>query len=490
MFFIGGLMILAVRAELFQPGLQLMKPEFYNQLIGNHALIMIFGALMPAATGFTNWMIPLQIGAPDMALPRINNWGFWLLPPAALLLIMPFILALFGVGDGAAGAGWTFYTPLSIQGGIGVDFAIFAIHTLGVSSILGSINVIVTIFNMRAPGMTLMKMPIFAWGWLVTAFLLVATLPVLAGAVTMILTDRHFGTHFFDAAGGGDPILYQHLFWFFAHPEVYIVLLPIWGFMPDILQAFTRKPVFGYKAQVYSLIAIGILALVVWAHHFFTAGMPIPALAYFMYATMSISLPLAVLFFCWIANLWKGSMTFETPMLWSIGFIFVFTMGGFTGLICAMAPIDIMIQDTYYVVAHFHYVLVAGSLFALFAGFYYWAPKWTGFMVNEFRGKVHFWGSMIFFNLTFFPMHFLGLAGMPRRYADYPVQFADFNAVASIGGLGFGLMQVYFLLFVVLPTYRGGKKAEAQAWENAQGLEWTVPSPAPFHTFETPPTVK
>ena len=278
MFFVGGIMILGVRAELFQPGLQLMKPEFYNQLIGNHALIMIFAALMPAATGFANWMIPLQIGAPDMALPRINNWGFWLLPVAATLLILPFILALFGVGDGGAATGWTLYAPLSVQGGMGVDFAIFAIHILGVSSVLGSINVIVTIFNMRAPGMTLMKMPLFAWGWLITAFLLVATIPVLAGAVTMLLTDRHFGTHFFDAAGGGDPILFQHLFWFFGHPEVYILLLPVWGFMPQILQTFSRKPIFGYKAQVFSLIAIGILSLVVWAHHFLTAGMPVPAL--------------------------------------------------------------------------------------------------------------------------------------------------------------------------------------------------------------------
>ena len=321
MFLLGGIMILGVRAELFQPGLQLVKPEFFNQLIGVHALIMIFAALMPAATGFANWMLPLQIGAPDMALPRLNNWGFWLLPPAAILLTLPFTLALFGIGDGAIATGWTFYAPLPVQGGIGVDFAIFAVHLLGVSSVLGSINVIVTILNMRAPSMTLMKMPMFAWSWLVTAFLLIATIPVLAGAVTMLLTDRHFGTHFFDAAGGGDPILFQHLFWFFGHPEVYIVLLPVWGFMPQILQTFSRKPMYGYKAQVYSLWAIGILALVVWAHHFFTVGMPTPALLYFMYSTMSISLPLAVLFFCWIATIWKGSITFETPMLFAIGWI-------------------------------------------------------------------------------------------------------------------------------------------------------------------------
>ena len=359
MFLLGGIMILGVRAELFQPGLQLVKPEFFNQLIGVHALIMIFAALMPAATGFANWMLPLQIGAPDMALPRLNNWGFWLLPPAAILLTLPFTLALFGIGDGAIATGWTFYAPLSVQGGIGVDFAIFAVHLLGVSSVLGSINVIVTILNMRAPGMTLMKMPMFAWSWLVTAFLLIATIPVLAGAVTMLLTDRHFGTHFFDAAGGGDPILFQHLFWFFGHPEVYIVLLPVWGFMPQILQTFSRKPMYGYKAQVYSLWAIGILALVVWAHHFFTVGMPVPALLYFMYSTMSISLPLAVLFFCWIATIWKGSLTFETPMLFAIGWIVLFGIGGLTGLVLADVAADAQYHHTYFVVAHFHYTLFA-----------------------------------------------------------------------------------------------------------------------------------
>jgi cytochrome c oxidase subunit 1 len=407
------------------------------------------------------------------------------MPVAASLL-----LSSFFVPGGATAAGWTLYAPLSVQMGPGMDMAIFAVHLMGASSIMGSINIIVTILNMRAPGMTLMKMPMFCWTWLITAYLLIAVMPVLAGAITMVLTDRHFGTSFFSAAGGGDPVMYQHIFWFFGHPEVYIMILPAFGIISEVIPTFARKRLFGYSSMVYATGSIAILSFIVWAHHMFATGMPVTGQLFFMYATMLIAVPTGVKIFNWVATMWQGSMTFETPMLWSIGFIFVFTMGGFTGLICAMAPIDIMIQDTYYVVAHFHYVLVAGSLFALFAGFYYWAPKWTGFMVNEFRGKVHFWGSMIFFNLTFFPMHFLGLAGMPRRYADYPVQFADFNAVASIGGLGFGLMQVYFLLFVVLPTYRGGKKAEAQAWENAQGLEWTVPSPAPFHTFETPPTVK
>ena len=440
---------------------------------------------MPAFVGFANYMIPLQVGASDMAFARMNNFSFWIMPVAASLL-----LSSFFVPGGATAAGWTLYAPLSVQMGPGMDMAIFAVHLMGASSIMGSINIIVTILNMRAPGMTLMKMPMFCWTWLITAYLLIAVMPVLAGAITMVLTDRHFGTSFFSAAGGGDPVMYQHIFWFFGHPEVYIMILPAFGIISEVIPTFARKKLFGYSSMVYATGSIAILSFIVWAHHMFATGMPVTGQLFFMYATMLIAVPTGVKIFNWVATMWKGSMTFETPMLWSIGFIFVFTMGGFTGLMCAMAPIDIMIQDTYYVVAHFHYVLVAGSLFALFAGFYYWAPKWTGFMVNEFRGKVHFWGSMIFFNLTFFPMHFLGLAGMPRRYADYPVQFADFNAVASIGGLGFGLMQVYFLLFVVLPTYRGGKKAEAQAWENAQGLEWTVPSPAPFHTFETPPTVK
>jgi cytochrome c oxidase subunit 1 len=419
-----------------------------------------------------------------MAFARMNNFSFWIMPVAATLL-----LSSFFVPGGATAAGWTLYAPLSVQMGPGMDMAIFAVHLMGASSIMGSINIIVTILNMRAPGMTLMKMPMFCWTWLITAYLLIAVMPVLAGVITMVLTDRHFGTSFFSAAGGGDPVMYQHIFWFFGHPEVYIMILPAFGIISEVIPTFSRKTLFGYSSMVYATGSIAILSFIVWAHHMFATGMPVTGQLFFMYATMLIAVPTGVKIFNWVATMWKGSMTFETPMLWSIGFIFVFTIGGFTGLMCAMAPIDIMIQDTYYVVAHFHYVLVAGSLFALFAGFYYWAPKWTGFMVNEFRGKVHFWASMIFFNITFFPMHFLGLAGMPRRYADYPVQFADFNAVASIGALGFGLAQVYFLVFVVLPTYRGGQKAADKPWDGAKGLEWTVPSPAPFHTFETPPKV-
>ena len=482
----GGVMALGIRLELFQPGVQFFRPEFFNQLTTMHGLVMVFGAIMPAFVGFANWMVPLQIGASDMAFARMNNFSFWILPVAALLLFGSFL-----VPGGAPSGGWTIYAPLSLQMGPGMDMAIFALHLLGASSIMGSINIIVTILNMRAPGMTLMKMPMFCWTWLITAYLLIAVMPVLAGAITMVLTDRHFGTSFFSAVGGGDPVMFQHIFWFFGHPEVYIMILPAFGIVSEIVPVFSRKTLFGYSSMVYATSSIAILSFIVWAHHMFTTGMPVTGQLFFMYATMLIAVPTGVKIFNWVATMWKGSMTFETPMLWAIGFIFVFTMGGFTGLILALAPIDIGVQDTYYVVAHFHYVLVAGSLFAMFAGFYYWCPKWTGYMASEARGKIHFWTSMIFFNLTFFPMHFLGLAGMPRRYADYPTQFADFNAIASIGALGFGLSQVYFLLFVVMPAYRGqGQKAAMNPWEGAKGLEWTIPSPAPHHTFETPPSAE
>jgi cytochrome c oxidase subunit 1 len=394
----------------------------------------------------------------------------------------------FFMPGGAPAAGWTLYAPLSLQMGPSMDAGIFALHILGASSIMGSINIIVTILNMRAPGMTLMKMPLFCWTWLITAYLLIAVMPVLAGAITMTLTDRHFGTSFFTAAGGGDPVMYQHIFWFFGHPEVYIMILPAFGIVSAIIPTFARKRLFGYTSMVYATASIAILSFIVWAHHMYATGMPVTGQLFFMYATMLIAVPTGVKIFNWIATMWRGSMTFETPMLWAVGFIFVFTIGGFTGLILAMAPIDIQLQDTYYVVAHFHYVLVAGSLYALFAGVYYWGPKWTGVMYSEVRGKIHFWGSLIFFNVTFFPMHFLGLAGMPRRYADYPMQFADFNALASIGAFGFGFMQVYFFVFVVIPMMRGiGVKASQKPWEAAEGLEWEIPSPAPFHTFETPP---
>ncbi len=485
MFLAGGVMALTIRAELFQPGLQVVEPELFNQLTTLHGLVMVFGAIMPAFVGFANWMIPMMIGASDMAFARMNNWSFWLLPPAAILLI-----ASFFVPGGATAAGWTLYPPLSIQMGMGMDMAIFAIHIMGISSIMGAINIVVTVLNMRAPGMTMMKMPLFCWTWLITAYLLIAVMPVLAGAVTMLLTDRHFGTSFFNAAGGGDPVLYQHIFWFFGHPEVYIMILPAFGIVSQIIPAFARKPLFGYASMVYATASIAILSFVVWAHHMFTTGMPLAGQLFFMYATLLIAVPTGVKVFNWVATMWRGSMTFETPMLWATGFIFVFTMGGFTGLICAIAPIDIQIHDTYYVVAHFHYVLVAGSLFSLYAGAYYWLPKWTGRMPDERIGKLHFWASLIFFNITFFPMHFLGLAGMPRRVPDYALQFADFNMMASIGAFGFGLSQLIFLWVVIKAARGGGEKAPARSWEGAEGLEWTVPSPAPHHTFEEAPVVK
>ncbi len=479
----GGVLALLIRAELFQPGLQIVNPQMFNQLTTMHGVIMVFGAIMPAFVGFANWMIPLQIGAADMAFARMNNLSFWLLVPAALMLLLS-----FAAPGGAAASGWTLYAPLSLQMGPSMDMLIFALHLMGVSSIMGSINIIVTILNMRAPGMTLMRLPLFCWTWLITAYLLIAVIPVFASAITMTLTDRHFGTTFFNAAAGGDPVLYQHVFWFFGHPEVYIMILPAFGIISAIIPAFARKRLFGYVSMVYATASIAILSFLVWAHHMFSTGMPVTGQLFFMYATMLIAIPTGVKIFNWVATMWRGSMTFETPMLWAVGFIFVFAIGGFTGLILAIVPVDVQLQDTYYVVAHFHYVLVAGSLFALLGGVYFWGPKWTGRMYSETRGQIHFWGSLVFFNVAFFPMHFLGLAGMPRRYADYPMQFADFNALASVGALGFGLMQVYFLLFVVLPMVRGrGEPAPQRPWDGAEGLEWEVPSPAPAHTFATPP---
>jgi len=490
MFFIGGSMALVIRAELFQPGLQLVEPEFFNQMTTMHALVMIFGAVMPAFVGLANWMIPLMIGAPDMALPRMNNWSFWIMPFAFTLLLMPLILEIFfGVGGGGPSGGWTLYPPLSLQGGNSTAFTIFAIHLMGISSIMGAINIIATVLNMRAPGVDLLKMPIFVWTWLITAFLLIAVMPVLAGAVTMLLTDKFFGTSFFNAAGGGDPVMYQHIFWFFGHPEVYIMILPAFGVVSEIIPTFARKPLFGYQAMVYATAAIAFLSFIVWAHHMFTVGMPLGGELYFMYATMLISIPTGVKVFNWVTTMWRGSMTFETPMLFALGFVVMFTIGGFSGLMLAIVPADFQYHDTYFVVAHFHYVLVTGAVFGIMAGVYYWLPKWTGHMYNETLGKWHFWLSTIFVNLLFFPQHFLGLAGMQRRVPDYNVAFADFNMWSSIGGFGFGLSQLLFA-YLVWSCARGGAKAEARSWEGAKGLEWTVPSPAPHHTFTLPPVIK
>jgi len=484
MFFVGGSMALVVRAELFQPGLQFVDPGFFNQMTTMHALVMIFGAVMPAFVGLANWMVPLQIGAPDMALPRLNNWSFWILPFAFSLLLMTLFLP-----GGAPASGWTIYPPLVLQTGNAFPFLIFAIHLMGLSSIMGAINIIVTIMNMRAPGMGLLKMPLFVWTWLITAYLLILVMPVLAGAVTMLLTDKYFGTSFFAAGGGGDPVMFQHIFWFFGHPEVYIMILPAFGIISEIIPTFARKPLFGYSAMVYATASIGFLSFIVWAHHMFTVGMPLAGQLFFMFTTMLIAVPTGVKVFNWAATMWRGAMTFETPMLFALAFVFLFTIGGFSGLMLAIVPADLQYHDSYFVVAHFHYVLVPGAVFAIMAGVYYWLPKWTGHMYNEKLGQLHFWLTAISVNLTFFPMHFVGLAGMPRRIPDYATQFSDFNAMASVGAFVFGFSQLLFA-WNIYRCAKGGKKATAGVWEGSHGLEWTVPSPAPLHTFDTPPVVK
>ncbi len=482
MFFLGGCMALMIRAELFQPGLQLVEPGYFNQMTTMHGLIMVFGAVMPAFVGLANWMVPMMIGAPDMALPRMNNWSFWILPFAFAMMVSTLFMA-----GGAPNFGWTFYAPLSTTyAPPSVTYFIFAIHMMGISSIMGAINIIATILNMRAPGMTMMKLPLFCWTWLITAFLLIAVMPVLAGVVTMMLMDIHFGTSFFDAGGGGDPVLFQHVFWFFGHPEVYIMILPAFGIISHIIPTFARKRLFGYASMVYATASIAVLSFLVWAHHMFTVGIPLAGELFFMFATMLIAVPTGVKVFNWVATMFRGSMTFETPMLFALAFVVLFTIGGFSGLMLAIAPVDFQYHDTYFVVAHFHYVLVPGAVFAIMAGAYYWLPKWTGHMLNETMGRLHFWLSFIGVNITFFPMHFIGLAGMPRRIPDYALQFADFNMIATIGAFIFGLSQLVFL-WNVIACVRGGRQAEARAWEGAEGLEWEVPSPAPYHTFATPP---
>lgn len=484
MFFVGGSMAMVIRSELAQPGLQIVDPDFFNQMMTLHGLIMIFGVLMPALVGFANWMVPMQVGAPDMALPRLNNWSFWLLVAGMAMLVST--LAMPG---GAPEMGWTMYAPNVLQTPYSFAFMVFSIHLMGISSILGSMNIISTVLNLRAPGMKLLKMPIFCWGWFVTALLLIVIMPVLAGGVTMLLFDRFFGTSFFDAAGGGSPILWQHVFWFFGHPEVYVMILPAFGIISEVIPTFSRKPLFGYTTMVYALASIAFISFVVWAHHMFTSGMPTEADIFFMYATMLIAVPTGVKIFNWVATMWRGSLSFETPMLFATGFLFTFTIGGFTGVMMALVPNDFQYHNSYFIVAHFHYVLVGGTLMALFAGAYYWIPKWTGHMYNERLGKTHFWLSMISVNVLFFPQHFLGLAGMPRRVPDYALQFTDLNLVSSIGGFVFGASQLLFLYNVVRTMYRG-KQATTRVWDGAHGLEWTIPSPAPYHTFQEAPDVK
>ncbi|MBX9729011.1 MAG: cytochrome c oxidase subunit I [Sphingopyxis sp.] len=503
---IGGALSGMMRLELAEAGIQYLPgwagmlggettdtagKHFWNVMITAHGLIMVFFMVMPAMIGgFGNWFVPLMIGAPDMAFPRMNNVSFWLTFVGFVMLVASMFVP-GGAGGLGAGTGWTVYAPLSTSGSTGpaVDMAIFSLHLAGAASILGAINFITTIFNMRAPGMTLHKMPLFVWSVLVTAFLLLLALPVLAAAITMLLADRNFGAAFFDAAGGGDPVLYQHLFWFFGHPEVYIMILPGFGIVSQIVATFSRKPVFGYLGMAYAMVAIGVVGFVVWAHHMFTVGMSVNLKMYFTAATMVIAVPTGIKIFSWLATMWGGSISFKTPMVWSLGFIFMFTVGGVTGVVLANGGVDQNLHDTYYVVAHFHYVLSLGAVFALFAGFYYWLPKMSGRMYSEFLGQLHFWVFFVGVNVMFFPQHFLGQQGMPRRYPDYTAAYEYWHNVSS---WGYAIMAVGMLFFSInmAYTFLAGKKAADNPWgEGATTLEWTLSSPPPFHQFSTLPKI-
>ena len=494
--FIAVAFTVYMRLELMEPGVQYMlldgepNGHLWNVMITGHGILMMFFVVIPALFGgFGNYFMPLMIGAPDMAFPRMNNLSYWLFVAGASLAVAS-LLAPGGNGQLGSGVGWVLYAPLSTsEAGMSMDLAIFAIHLSGASSILSAINMITTFLNMRAPGMSMMKVPLFPWSILITAFLILLSLPVLAGAITMLLTDRNFGTTFFDAAGGGDPVLYQHLLWFFGHPEVYMIVVPGFGIVSHVISTFSKKPIFGYVPMVWAMIAIGALGFVVWAHHMYTVGMSVTQQAYFMLATMVIAVPTGVKIFSWIATMWGGSIEFKTPMLWAVGFIFLFTVGGVTGIVLAQAGIDRAYHDTYYVVAHFHYVMSLGAVFCIFAGIYYWIGKMSGRQYPEWAGKLHFWAMFIGSNITFFPQHFLGRQGMPRRYIDYPEQFALWNYVSSIGAfISFGSFLFFF--GIIFYTLMWGRKVEEAAYwgAHADTLEWTLPNPPPEHTFETLPT--